>query len=96
MDSNMNESAASADTPMSPSVESEHHNLKNFGTKPTQETVQPTSPFKHTQISELYDEYKKFNLLKKKDDQMNDCPVGTEAYLVSRKWLHRYEKYICM
>jgi len=67
--------------------------IKNYGTKKPSITSLPTVASPST-LSELFEEYKKFSLLKKKDDMSNGVEAGIEAYLVSSLWLKSYVKFI--
>ena len=64
-----------------------------MGTPRYRKVVAPTVPCA-TNLNEIFEEYKKFAMIKKKDDMNTNCPPGTEAYLVSKKWLDRYYYFI--
>ena len=42
----------------------------------------------------MFEEYKKYSLLRKQDDMSTNNPVGSEAYLISTNWLGRYSNFI--
>jgi len=45
-------------------------------------------------VADAYTEFKEYKQLKKKDDSSSNQEAGTKAFLVSRKWVKSYEKYI--
>lgn len=47
-----------------------------------------------TTVPELFEEYKKYSLLLKKDQMMSNIEAGTESYLISCKWLQKYLNFI--
>lgn len=71
----------------------ENYTLPNFGTKKFSLDYAPSiaSP---TTIPELFEEYKKFSLLQKKDSMMSNIEAGTTTYVVSMKWLKKYLDFI--
>ena len=42
----------------------------------------------------MFNEYKQFKLLKKKDEMSSNMDVGSPAYIVSSKWLKAYTEFI--
>ena len=67
----------------------------NYGTK-CMNVVHP-APLGHQNpktMKEAHDEYKKFKELKRKDDMSGGQDAGTAAYLISKKWLKKYERFI--
>jgi predicted metal-binding protein len=69
------------------------YNQPNYGTKRYEKTHEPVLPSPKT-LDELFQEYKQFSLLKKKDDMSSNQEAGTEAYLLSRHWLKNYLNFI--
>lgn len=69
------------------------YTLPNYGTKRYSEIFSPTmaSP---TTLEELFEEYKTFSLLKKKDDMASSLEPGVESFIISRPWLKKYSKFI--
>ena len=65
----------------------------NYGTTRYSHTHKPTIE-SSTTLEQLFEEYKQFALLKKKDDMANAIEAGTESFLVSTKWLKRYSEFI--
>ena len=45
-------------------------------------------------LDELFQEYKQFQLLKKKDDMNTNMEAGSNAYLVARSWMKKYSDWI--
>jgi len=45
-------------------------------------------------VSDLFKEYKEFKLLQKKDEMLTSQPVGAQAYVICRKWLERYQRFL--
>ena len=45
-------------------------------------------------LAELFEEYKTFSLLKKKDDMASNMAVDTEAFVISLDWLRKYSNFI--
>ena len=45
-------------------------------------------------VADAYSEFKEYKQLKKKDENQSNQESGTKAFLVSRKWVKQYEKYI--
>lgn len=79
---------------------SQQTNLPNYiydrpylGTQRYRKVLEPTVATPTT-LNELFEEYKKYAHIKKKDDMNTNCAPGTEAYLVSKKWLDRYYYFI--
>lgn len=60
----------------------EAYNQKSYGTKRYYHTFEPTVP-SPTTLNELYEEYKKYSLLQKKDSMMSNIESGTVSYLLS-------------
>jgi len=54
----------------------------------------PPSVAQPTTIDELFEEFKAFSLLKKKDDMASNIEVGTESFVLSRNWLKKYCNFI--
>ena len=61
----------------------------NMGTQNLNKTIPPsiTPP---SNLDELFNEYKQYKMLKKKDDMSSSPEAGEPAYVVSIKWLKRY------
>lgn len=70
-----------------------NYELPNFGTKIYLKTYKPTIDCAKT-VKELFEEYKKYCLLHKKDSMMSGVEAGTVAYIVSTNWLNNYYKFI--
>lgn len=45
-------------------------------------------------MAELFEEYKKYSLLLKKDQMMSNIEAGTDSYLISCKWMQSYLNFI--
>lgn len=45
-------------------------------------------------LQELFEEYKTFSLLKKKDEMTSNQEAGDSAYLISAEWFNNYMKYL--
>lgn len=67
--------------------------MPNFGTMKLEKTYPGTKPTPKT-TEELFEEYKKFSLLQKKDSMMSNIEAGTATYLVSMRWLKKYLDFI--
>jgi len=63
--------------------------LPNYGTTRYSKTVVGTLA-NPTTLAELFEEYKQFSLLKKKDDMNTNLDAGAPAYMVSSSWLKKY------
>ncbi len=68
-------------------------NLPYYGTKRYNNTVQPTLPSAKT-LGELFEEYKQFSNLKKKDEMGANPEAGTAGYLISCSWMNQYMTFI--
>ena len=67
--------------------------MPNFGTKDTKEVVEPTvKPAEN--LEQLFQEFKSYRRLKKKDDLESNQTAGTPAFLISLQWLKKYSKYL--
>lgn len=68
-------------------------NLPYYGTKRYINTVHPSfaSP---KNVKELFEEYKQFNILKKKDELANNPEAGSPGYLVNIEWMNNYMNFI--
>lgn len=67
--------------------------VPNFGTADTNTPTQPT--LKRTDnLKDLFEEFKTYRKLRKQDELASNQEVGTPAYLVSSKWLKKYEEYL--
>ena len=53
--------------------------------------VEPLDP---KSIAEALAEAKEYKAIKRKDDMSSNQESGTKAYLISRKWIKSYEKYV--
>lgn len=67
--------------------------LPNFGTVDTNRPLKPTVK-SASNLKELYEEFKLYRKLRKQDELASNQEVGTPAYLVSSKWLKRYEEFL--
>ena len=65
----------------------------SYGTRRYVKTHEPTIDSPKT-LEQLFEEYKQFALLKKKDDMANAIEAGTESFLVSTNWLKKYSGFI--
>lgn len=70
-----------------------NRNKPHFGTTRYFNNIEPTVPSSKT-MSELFEEYKTFSLLKKKDEMASNQEAGDSAYLISSEWFNNYLKYI--
>lgn len=67
--------------------------LPNFGTTNTNKPLQPTVKSAEN-LKELYEEFKIYRKLRKQDELASNQDVGTSAYIVSSKWLRKYEDFL--
>lgn len=67
--------------------------LPNMGTKDRSTCYEPNTPCAKN-LKEMYEEFKQYKLLRKKDERESNQEVGTPAYIVSTKWLEAYHKFI--
>ena len=67
--------------------------LPNFGTIDSNRPLKPTikSP---ENLKELHEEFKLYRKLRKQDELASNQEAGTAAYLVSAKWLRKYEDFL--
>jgi len=70
-----------------------NRNKPNFGTTRYLHNIEATVPCSKT-LSELFEEYKTFSLLKKKDEMSSNQEAGDSAYLISAEWFNGYLKYL--
>lgn len=68
-------------------------NLSNMGTFNSNRAEESKIEYPQT-LKDLYDEYKQYKLMRKKDEMSSNQEVGTPAYLVSTVWLKRYHKFL--
>ena len=66
---------------------------RNYGSKQVVEIL-PSSIDPPTNLEGLFEEYKAFSLLKKKDDMASNLDVGSVSYVVSNNWLKKYADFI--
>ena len=59
-----------------------HYSLPNFGTKIFLKSY-PAKVDSPKSVPELFEEYKKYSLLHKKDQMMNAIEAGTASYMIS-------------
>ena len=45
-------------------------------------------------LKDIFEEYKQYKLLRKKDEVSSNQEVGTPAYLVSQAWLNKYHRFL--
>lgn len=67
--------------------------LPNFGTIDSNKPLQPTMKSPEN-LKELYEEFKMYRKLRKQDELASNQDSGTPAYLISSKWLKRYEDFL--
>ena len=67
--------------------------LPNFGTIDTNKPIKPTIKSAEN-LKELYEEFKMYRKLRKQDELASNQEVGTPAFLVSSKWLKKYEDFL--
>ena len=67
--------------------------LPNFGTIDSNKPLQPTAKSPEN-LKELYEEFKIYRKLRKQDELASNQDVGTSAYIVSSKWLRKYEDFL--
>lgn len=67
--------------------------LPNLGTADSNRPAQPTVKSADN-LRDLFEEFKMYRKLRKQDELASNQEVGTPAYLVSSKWLKKYEEYL--
>jgi len=67
--------------------------VPHFGTV-RQCELHPPKLEKFTTVRDLFEEYKRYSLLYKKDSMASNQEAGTPSYLVSCAWLKAYLRYI--
>lgn len=67
--------------------------LPNFGTVDSNRPIRPTIK-SAASLKELFEEFKMYRKLRKQDELASNQESGTSAYLVSAKWLQRYEEFL--
>ena len=67
--------------------------MPSYGTKRYSKTYDATVECCKN-MQEMFEEYKKYSLLRKQDDMTTNNPVGSEAYIISTNWLQAYSSFI--
>ena len=67
--------------------------LPNYGTVQHAKAVDPSIPCA-TDMASLFEEYKAYKLLRKKDEMNSNCEPGVAAYIVPVKWLKAYHEWL--
>ena len=66
---------------------------RNYGSKKVV-GIRPSIIDAPTNLEGLFEEYKAFSLLKKKDDMASNLEVGSAGFVVSNNWLKKYADFI--
>lgn len=89
----LSSAAGTASTASSKNSTKNSYELPHFGTKaPTQRVKDTKKTAKNLQ--EAHEEFKQFSLLKRKDDLNSSQETGTQAFIISQKWMDKYLKFI--
>ena len=67
--------------------------LRNFGTTDSNKAIKPTIKSAEN-LKDLFEEFKMYRKLRKQDELASNQEVGTPAFLVSSKWLKKYEEFL--